>query len=54
MNMTTQKMTVEVNITGRKVVGQDVVTTAAGTWSCYKIDSKNTITMNMEWKIHAT
>ncbi len=47
MNMTTQKMTVEVNITDRKVVGQDVVITAAGTWSCYKIDSKNTITMNM-------
>jgi hypothetical protein len=47
MTMTNQKMTVEVSITDRNVVGQESVTTSAGTWSCFKINSKNTVTMNM-------
>ena len=47
MNMTNQKMTIEVNITDRKVVGHAAVTTSAGTWSCFMINSKNTVTMNM-------
>jgi hypothetical protein len=49
MNVTMQsiKETVAVNITERKVTGQESVTTPAGSWSCFKIDSRNTVTMNM-------
>ena len=49
MNMSIPNMqeTGLVKITERKVVGQETVTTAAGSWSCFKITSKSTITMNM-------
>jgi hypothetical protein len=49
MNLTMQniKETISVNITERKVVGQETVTTSAGSWSCFKINSKSTVTMNM-------
>lgn len=38
------KSSVEIDITDRKVLGKESVTTAAGTWECYKITSKNKIT----------
>ena len=38
------KSSVEIDITERKVIGKESVTTAAGTWECYKITSKNRIT----------
>jgi hypothetical protein len=38
------KSYVEIDITDRKVVGKEPVTTAAGTWECFKITSKNKIT----------
>jgi hypothetical protein len=49
MHMTMQNMqeTTVVNITDRKVVGQETVTTPAGSWSCFKITSKSTVTVNM-------
>jgi hypothetical protein len=49
MNLTMQNMqeTITVNITDRKVVGQETVTTSAGSWSCFKINSKSTVTTNM-------
>jgi hypothetical protein len=49
MNVTMQniKETIHIDITERKVVGEEAITTPAGTWSCFKINSKSTITMNM-------
>ena len=38
------KSSIEIAITERKVDGKESVTTAAGTWECYKITSKNKIT----------
>lgn len=38
------KSSVEIDITDRKVVSKESVTTAAGTWECYKITSTNKIT----------
>ena len=37
------KSSIEIDITDRKVEGKESVTTAAGTWECYKITSKNKI-----------
>jgi hypothetical protein len=39
--------TVSVNITDRKVLGKESVTTPAGTWDCYKISCKTKITMKI-------
>jgi hypothetical protein len=49
MNLTMQNIqeTIAIKITDRKVVGQETVTTPAGSWSCYKISSKSAVTMNM-------
>jgi hypothetical protein len=38
---------VSVNITERKVVGKESVTTPAGTWECFKITSKQKIIMKI-------
>jgi len=38
---------VSVNITDRKVLGKESITTPAGTWECFKISSKNKITMKI-------
>ncbi len=38
---------VSVNITERKVIGKESVTTPAGTWDCFKIFSKQKITMKI-------
>jgi hypothetical protein len=49
MKVTVQTLqeSVVIKITERKVVAQGPVTTPAGSWSCFKIDSRNTVTMNM-------
>ncbi len=49
MTMTMQNMqeTMVVNITDRKVLAQETVTTPAGSWSCFKISAKSTVTVNM-------
>jgi len=49
MNVTMQNMKeeIQVDITDRKVVGQESVSTSAGSWSCFKINSKSTITVTM-------
>lgn len=49
MNVNLQSMleTVAINISDRKVVAQESVTTSAGTWPCFKINSTNTVTVNM-------
>ncbi|HMP94755.1 MAG TPA: hypothetical protein PKD90_17875, partial [Phnomibacter sp.] len=39
--------TAEVNITNRKVAGQEKITTPAGSWDCYKITSN----LNLRMKI---
>lgn len=38
------KSSIEISITERKVEGKESVSTAAGTWECYKISAKNKIT----------
>ena len=38
---------VAVNITERKVLGKEFVTTPAGTWECFKISSKNEIKIKL-------
>ncbi len=38
---------VSVSITNRKVQGKESVTTAAGTWNCFKITSKSRIVMKL-------
>ena len=38
---------VTISITQRKVVAQETITTTAGSWSCFKINSVNTVTRNM-------
>jgi len=38
---------VAVSITERKVLGKESVTTPAGTWECFKISSKNKITIKL-------
>lgn len=38
------KSSIEIDITDRKVEGKESVTTAAGTWECYKVTSQNKIT----------
>lgn len=38
------KSSVEIDITERKIIGKESVTTPAGTWECFKITSKNKIT----------
>ena len=38
---------VSVNITDRKVLSKESVTTRAGTWECFKISSQNKITMKI-------
>ena len=49
MHVTMQSIqeTVAISITDRKVVSQEPVTTSAGSWSCFKINSTNTVTVNM-------
>jgi len=47
VNMQNIQETVTISITDRKVTGQESVTTSAGSWSCFKIDSRNTTTVNM-------
>jgi len=37
------KCSLEISITERKVEGKETVTTAGGTWECYKISAKNKI-----------
>jgi hypothetical protein len=37
------KSSIEISITDRKVEGKETITTAAGTWECYKISAKNRI-----------
>jgi hypothetical protein len=49
MHMTMQNMqeTIAIKITDRKVEGRETITTTAGTWSCFKINAKSTVTINM-------
>lgn len=42
---------VTVSITDRKVLGKEAITTPAGSWDCFKITSKNRITMNIGFGI---
>jgi hypothetical protein len=37
------KTSIDINITERKVEGQESVTTSAGTWNCFKISANNRI-----------
>src|SRR6188768_31139 len=37
------KCSLEISITERKVEGKETITTAGGTWDCYKISAKNKI-----------
>jgi len=37
------KCSLEISVTERKVEGKETVTTAGGTWECYKISAKNKI-----------
>jgi hypothetical protein len=37
------KSSIQISITDRKVVGKETVTTAAGTWECFKITAHNKI-----------
>ena len=39
--------TLTMNITERKVIGKEPVTTTAGTWDCYKITSKSKMNVKM-------
>lgn len=41
------KSTVEIDVTDRKVVGKESVTTLAGTWECFKINARNKITTRL-------
>jgi hypothetical protein len=43
-NINGLKSSIEISITGRKVLGQETITTAAGTWNCFKISANNKIT----------
>lgn len=38
------KSSLDISITGRKVLGQETITTSAGTWNCFKISANNKIT----------
>jgi len=44
-------MTMEVNITDRKVLGKETITTPAGSFECYKISSKSTTKTQMGIKM---
>ena len=47
MNTSGLPSTATINITDRKVEGQESVTTPAGTWNCYKITYKGKMTIKM-------